>query len=381
MFYLMLIVTMVFAELPGWGIPVDTCKNGLIEEQGHCCWPGQGWTGTACVGTPQCPETFSKSGSTCAPSSCPTGQTRVPDGNWGQCCWEGQAYSSFMKRCVGIPTSCPSGKSKTDEGCIKPTSVAKMLAKLKGSGYTAKLIPAGSFMMGCTSEQGDDCNDIEKPVHKVTISKDFYLMESEVTQALYERVMGYNPSYFKRPNRPVETVSWNNALKFCNTLSEMEGLDQCYTINGNDVSWSNKSCNGWRLPTEAEWEYAARGGESYKYAGSNSLDDVSWYGYYDEGGSNRTETAEGTKDVCGKKRNGYGLCDMSGNVYEWVWDWSGEYSSTHSTDPEGPNSGQYRVNRGGRWDGNAKGARVSYRSVNIPDFEYDVLGFRPGRNP
>jgi formylglycine-generating enzyme required for sulfatase activity len=238
--------------------------------------------------------------------------------------------------------------------------------------YSVAKIPAGTFTMGCTSEQGSDCYDSEKPAHHVTISKDFYLMENEVTQALYQRVMGENPSSFKGANRPVETVSWYDAVKFCNKLSQMEGLDQCYTIKGSDVSWSNKSCNGWRLPTEAEWEYAARGGQSYKYAGSNSVDEVAWY--Y---GNSR----DGTHPVGQKKPNGFGLYDMSGNVYEWVWDWYGDYSSQSGTDLVGPSGGQYRVYRGGSWFNGARRARVSNRDNNNPDYESFYLGFRPGRTP
>ena len=197
-------------------------------------------------------------------------------------------------------------------------------------------------------------------------------MENEVTQALYESVMGENPSKFKGSNRPVEMVSWYDAVNFCNKLSQMEKLDQCYTINGTDVSWSNKSCNGWRLPTEAEWEYAARGGQSYKYAGSNSVNEVAWY---DDNSGNETHP------VGQKKPNGFGLYDMSGNVYEWVWDWYGDYSSQGGTDLVGPNSGQARVYRGGSWGSGARSARVSDRFNGIPDGEYDYLGFRPGRTP
>ena len=255
-------------------------------------------------------------------------------------------------------------------GCInKKVNSEKMYSVVKIPAGTVK-IPAGTFMMGCTSEQGDDCFYKEKPAHQVTISKDFYLMENEVTQALYEQVMGENPSRFKGTNLPVETVSWYDAVNFCNKLSQMEGLDQCYTINGSDVSWSNKSCNGWRLPTEAEWEYAARGGQSYKYAGSDNVDEVAWY----DGNS-----GDETHPVGQKKPNGFGLYDMSGNVYEWVWDWYGDYSSQGGTDLVGPDSGQYCVFRGGCWSDYARQVRVSHRDLYDSDYESGYLGFRPGR--
>ena len=252
-------------------------------------------------------------------------------------------------------------------------------SSLEGNGYKAVLIPAGTFTMGCTSEQGSDCYDNEKPAHKVEISKDFYMMESEVTQGLYKRVMGENPSRFKGSNRPVEQVSWYDAVKFANKLSQQEGLEQCYSISGNNVKWSNKDCNGWRLPTEAEWERAARGGEyQYKYAGSNNMDSVGWYG---------SNSGDETHDVCGKAKNGYGLCDMSGNVYEWCWDWyDGTLYGSHADrgtvrDPYGTNSGSNRVRRGGCWYDIARGTRVSNRRGRLPVFEDGALGFRLGRTP
>ena len=246
-----------------------------------------------------------------------------------------------------------------------------------GNGYKAVLIPSGTFQMGCTS--GDsDCYDWEKPVHKVTISRDFYLMESEVSQGLYESVMGSNPSHFKGSSLPVEKVSWYDAVKFANKLSAKEGLEQCYSISGDNVSWSNKDCNGWRLPTEAEWEYASRGNQSYKYAGSSSLSGVAWYS--DNSGSK-------THNVCGKQKNGYGLCDMSGNVWEWVWDWYdvslyGSHADRGTVrDPYGANSGSNRVGRGGSWGNDARGARVSLRKDGSPGSEGNGLGFRLGRTP
>ena len=160
---------------------------------------------------------------------------------------------------------------------IPETVLARQLLFSNRAIYTARLIPAGYFSIGCTEEQGEDCDNDEQPMQTVTLSRDFYMMESEVTQELYERVVGTNPSEFRSGHHPVEKVRWFDVVKFANKLSSMEGLEQCYIINRSTVTWSNDSCRGWRLPTEAEWEYAARGGETYRYAGSENLDEVAWY--------------------------------------------------------------------------------------------------------
>ena len=255
----------------------------------------------------------------------------------------------------------------------------RWLANAKGGqrigfeGNEVVLIPAGSFTMGCTSEQKNSCETTEQPSHKVTISGSFYMMRSEVTQGLYKKVMGKNPSRFSScgSNCPVEKVSWYDAVRFANKLSEKEGLELCYHISGETVTWSKGvACTGWRLPTEAEWEYAARGGQSTKYAGSNEVGTVAWY----------ADPFGGTHAVCGKKKNGYGLCDMSGNVWEWVWDWKGSYSSSSQADPLGPSSGSYRVYRGGSWNDNARFTRVSNRSDYTPSYRSNYLGFRLSRS-
>lgn len=228
-------------------------------------------------------------------------------------------------------------------------------------------IPPGTYTMGCTREQGDACYDWENPSHTVTISQEFYIMDSEVTQALYELVMGNNPSRLQGPRQPVEHVSWYDAVTFANRLSELDGLDPCYTIEGKMVQWPDIKCSGWRLPTEAEWEYAARGRQNYKYAGSDSSQNVSWY--YANSNSRPHE-------VCTKPRNGYGLCDMSGNLWEWVWDWYGEYSSEHQTDPTGPETVSKRVLRGGSWRHSQQNSRVTIRYYIAPEYKDFTWGFR-----
>ena len=229
------------------------------------------------------------------------------------------------------------------------------------------LVKAGTFRMGST-----DGDDDEKPVHSVTIGKSFYMSKYEVTQRQWREVMGSNPSRFKGDSLPVEQVSWYDAVEYCNRLSRKEGLTPAYRIDGKNAAW-NLSANGYRLPTEAEWEYAAGGGNKsrgYKYSGSNSAGDVGWY---------RDNSSSKTHPVGGKQPNELGLYDMSGNVYEWCWDWKGSYSSSSQTDPQGPSSGSRRVRRGGSWYYFALGLRAAHRRHRPPSYSYDYLGFRPLR--
>ncbi len=212
-------------------------------------------------------------------------------------------------------------------------------------------VEGGTFTMGATSEQGSDAYNNEKPAHSVTLSN-YYIGKYEVTQAEWKAVMGSNPSYFEgSDNLPVEQVSWNDCQTFITKLNTLTGKN-------------------FRLPTEAEWEYAARGGskrQGYKYAGSDNLDDVAWYTI----NSGSTTHAVGTKQP-----NELGLYDMSGNVYEWCSDWFGSYSSSSQTNPTGASSGSNRVRRGGCWILNAWDCRVSYRVYNSPDSWSSLLGLR-----
>jgi formylglycine-generating enzyme required for sulfatase activity len=226
-------------------------------------------------------------------------------------------------------------------------------------------VKGGSFKMGSTS--GDDD---EKPVHNVTL-RSFYISKYEVTQGEYEVVMGNNPSKGSGvgDNYPIYYVSWYDAVEFCNKLSDRAGLARCYSGSADDIK-CDFSANGYRLPTEAEWEYAAKGGtksRGYTYSGSNTITKVAEYS-----GNN----AKSTKPVGGKQANELGIYDMSGNVWEWCWDWKGDYSSGAQNNPRGAASGSYRVNRGGSWLINARGCRVAFRVNSSPGFSNYYLGFR-----
>ena len=230
-------------------------------------------------------------------------------------------------------------------------------------GVTFKMIyvEGGTFTMGATSEQESDANKDEKPAHQVTLSG-YYIGETVVTQALWKAVMekrkimgmiktDNNPSSFKGDDRPVECVSWNDCKMFISKLNSLTGKN-------------------FRMPTEAEWEYAARGGNKsrgYKYSGSDNIDDVAWY----DGNSGNE-----THPVKTKNANELGLYDMSGNVWEWCSDWYGSYSSAAQTNPKGPDSGTRRVLRGGCWDFYARYCRCSSRDDFDPDGRGIVLGLR-----
>ena len=219
------------------------------------------------------------------------------------------------------------------------------------NGVTFKMIAVegGTFTMGATAEQGSDAYTNEKPTHQVTLSS-YSIGETEVTQALWEAVMGTNPSQFTgNLQRPVEKVSWNACQAFIAKLNQMTGKN-------------------FRLPTEAEWEYAARGGQlsqGYKYPGSNDVAEVAWFrdNSYAVGSSSPDY---GTHPVGTLAPNELGLYDMSGNVSEWCQDFYGTYSSAAQTNPTGPTSGSHRVYRGGSWGVNARYCRVSYRLNYTP---------------
>ena len=225
------------------------------------------------------------------------------------------------------------------------------LFEVNGVTFMMLNVQGGTFTMGATAEQGSDAYSYEKPAHQVTLSS-YSIGLTEVTQALWQSVMGSNPSYFTGDlNRPVEYVSWYDCQTFISKLNEMTG-------------------RRFRLPTEAEWEYAARGGirsMGYKYAGSNTIDDVAWYS---------SNSSSKTHPVAAKAPNELGLYDMSGNVWEWVQDRYGSYTNDSQTNPTGPSSGYDRVFRGGSWSEYARDCRVSKRVSEGPSLRDYYLGLR-----
>ncbi|MDR1029554.1 MAG: SUMF1/EgtB/PvdO family nonheme iron enzyme [Treponema sp.] len=239
------------------------------------------------------------------------------------------------------------------------------------------LVPARTFSMG--SNNGESW---EKPVHQVTISKAFYMSDHEVTQKEWYDVMGatvrqqrdmWDKSYSlygEGDNYPMYYVSWYDAVEYCNKRSIKEGLTPAYSGSGESIT-CNFRANGYRLPTEAEWEWSAKGGGKdsmvYEYSGSNSVDGVAWY----SGNSGSRIHPVKTKGA-----NSLGLYDMSGNVWEWCWDGYGSYSSGSQTDPTGAAGGSYRVFRGGSWDGSAQYARSVGRYGDTPSRRGNSIGFR-----
>lgn len=261
---------------------------------------------------------------------------------------------------IGITTTVIVKKARTKKELEKYKAETKALAQtytINGVSFTMKYVEGGTFQMGATSEQGDDANYDEEPVHSVTVS-DFCIGETEVTRSLWMAVMEKRPPddpghyWDKNSNHPANYVSWEDCQKFIQKLNYLTGKT-------------------FRLPTEAEWEYAARGGsksKGYKYAGSNTIDDVN--SGYDGWGFCIAKTG---------LPNELGLYDMSGNVSEWCQDWFDSYSESAQTDPSGPSSGNYRVRRGGNSnnrESTSTGCRVSNRAGSMPYDYHSTIGFR-----
>ncbi len=296
-------------------------------------------------------------------------------------------YDCMDEGCTGSE-DCSGDDDDVASDCLSVTTV---------QGIALVHVCGGSFEMGCTAGQVD-CFDNELPTHNVTLSHDFWLGMTEVTQGQWSYLMANNPSWFGPDGEgaecgldcPVETVNFWEALAFANAVSASEGLSECYTLSGctddlpgldmectgvvvNSPAGSVYDCEGYRLPTEAEWEYAARADTDLLYAGSDSIDEVGWCEH---------NSAGTTHPVAQKQANAFGFYDLSGNVWEWAWDWWDEsyYATSPAIDPAGAATGQVRVHRGGAWGHAYPGARVAYRNNGIVRNGTNLLGLRLARS-
>ena len=271
-----------------------------------------------------------------------------------------QSVAEFINNLNGDTTVMPS--CSTEAGSKRQKSERKAVKKFHIGGVSFDMIwvEGGTFCMGATLEQGDDAYGDEEPVHSVTLSG-YYIGKTEVTQALWESVMCSNPSTIQDNDLPVENVSWDDCQEFIRKLNSLTGQN-------------------FRLPTEAEWEFACRGGNNsrgYKYSGGNDIDNVAWN--TDNSGRKtwlRGISGRRVHHVATKLPNELGIYDMSGNVFEWCSDWYGDYSIHAQTNPKGSDDGVYRVLRGGSWGINARSCRSSYRSGGSPSFRSSYLGLR-----
>jgi formylglycine-generating enzyme required for sulfatase activity len=276
-------------------------------------------------------------------------------------------------------------------GLEAPTS-----SVLEPYGFAMVPIQPGSFDMGSpTDEVG---RDADETLHRVTLTRPFHMSTTEITQAQYQAIMGANPSTFAglqgAARHPVEEVSWFDALRFCNALSQAEGLEPAYRFDqrtdggggalARSVAQQGGSeplalmdvvflpeADGYRLPTEAEWEFAARAGASSPYAGADRPEAVAWY---------KGNAGNNTQPVAGKQPNAWGLHDMNGNVWEWVQDWYAPYPTEPATDPVGPATGRDRITRGGSWVVPAKDTRIAPRRMHPPTLHCHGQGFRVARS-
>lgn len=285
--------------------------------------------------------------------------------------------------------ACSTDTNSTEEESVSEPPASSQTVAEQDIPEEFVLIKGGSFQMG--SPDSEPWRSEDELQHTVTVS-DFYMSKYELTQKEYEDITGNNPSNFSGENLPVENISWLDAVAYCNARSEKEGLTPVYTIDGQNVSW-DKSADGYRLPTEAEWEYACRAGTTTPFymESSPSDKDANYYGhypyeiednYFSQGNLEVKpgEYRETTVSVDSFSENPYGLYNMHGNVSEWVWDYYGAYSTDSQTDPTGPETGTLRVYRGGGWNDFAKNMRSAYRATLEQDHGSFNIGIRLVRN-
>jgi formylglycine-generating enzyme required for sulfatase activity len=245
------------------------------------------------------------------------------------------------------------------------------------------LIPAGEFLMG-SPESDTDASADEKPQHRVRITRPYYLGATEVTRGQYQAVTGANPSQFQgSDDLPVDNVSWLDAINYCNALSGKEGLTPFYRVEGETVEVPDWNATGYRLPTEAEWEYACRAGSTTRYSFGDDATGLGAFAWY-VGNSRTTLNVRRSQPVGLKRPNAWGLYDMHGNAEEWCWDgYEADYHSKKppAADPPGPSQAASRVNRGGGWRFSPQRCRSAFRIGHAPGYRSALLGFRVSRVP
>ncbi len=271
--------------------------------------------------------------------------------------------------------SVPAWWTETEGQSVAARAAGIPVAARNGQHMEFAWIPAGQFVMG--SPENEDGRGADEGQHEVTLTRSFYMARTEVTQAQWRAVMETDPSSFRSvgEDAPVEQVSWQDAVDFCNALSEAGGLTRAYGADGR----IDPAASGYRLPTEAEWEYACRAGTqtAYPYGNEIRTDQANYNGMYQSSGVDRQTTVA----VASFPPNPWGLCDLLGNVWEWCSDGYGAYPSGPAVDPQGPDAAPHRVLRGGAWSHVAPYCRSATRHWNDPGARDRRHGFRPVRMP
>ncbi len=284
------------------------------------------------------------------------------------------------------------GTGNCVDALVPPTPTATPPVPPENFSY----IPPGNFSMGSPADEM--CRWPDETLHSVTLTQGFFMQQTEVTQRQWEEVFESNPAYFTNEKKPVEQITWFDAIVFCNRLSLARKLTPCYYADANfsiffngtppvtsgTVYW-DRNADGYRLPTEAEWEYACRAGTATAYNNGQEntdcnadhiLDPLAWYGY-----NSNTGNGQESHETRLKTPNAWQLYDMHGNIWEWCWDWNSAYPETAVTDPIGPDSGSERSIRSGSWvSGGARFCRSASRSSAAPDESYNFIGFRIAQN-